>query len=185
VINFEELHAYARTFTCLDNEKIEALHAIQADIAPLLPHVTEQFYAHLLSIPKVQPFLEGRVDSLKQTHLEWMQELFNSHFNVGYTEKMYHVGHVHVRVKLPVEFMAGAMSILQGHLTQTVLKLYSGQPERIPPSLAAINAAIGFSLLVMQESYQASSLAHELEKFLSITGMSRKLFDNLARAYRD
>ena len=37
--------------------------------------------------------------------------------------------------------------------------------------------------MVMQESYQASSLAAELEKFLSITGMSRQLFDNLAEAY--
>jgi len=36
----------------------------------------------------------------------------------------------------------------------------------------------------MQESYQAGSLAQELEKFLSISGMSRTLFDNLAKAYK-
>jgi hypothetical protein len=36
----------------------------------------------------------------------------------------------------------------------------------------------------MQESYQSSSLAEELERFLIITGMSRLLFDNLAKAYR-
>jgi len=48
--------------------------------------------------------------------------------------------------------------------------------------LEAINAALGFSLMVMQESYQASTLAGELEKFLAITGMSRTLFNNLAEA---
>ena len=48
-----------------------------------------------------------------------------------------------------------------------------------------MNAVLGFSLMVMQESYQSSSLAAELEKFLAITGMSRTLFDNLALAYKE
>jgi hypothetical protein len=37
----------------------------------------------------------------------------------------------------------------------------------------------------MQESYQSSLLAQELDKFMAITGISRALFNNLAAAYKD
>lgn len=37
--------------------------------------------------------------------------------------------------------------------------------------------------MIMQQSYQESSIAEELEKFLKISGMSRTLFTNLAKAY--
>jgi hypothetical protein len=51
--------------------------------------------------------------------------------------------------------------------------------------LSAINSATGFSLLTMQQSYQEASIAEELEKFLKISGMSRVLFSNLAKAYNN
>ena len=94
------------------------------------------------------------------------------------------MGYVHVKVKLPVEFMSGAMSLILGELTPIILANYAGQTEMQAKALDALNAAIAFSSLVMQESYQSSSLAEELERFLIITGMSRLLFDNLAKAYR-
>ncbi len=37
--------------------------------------------------------------------------------------------------------------------------------------------------MVMQQSYQESGIAEELEKFLRISGMSRTLFTNRAKAY--
>lgn len=50
--------------------------------------------------------------------------------------------------------------------------------------MGAINAVLGFSLLVMQGSFQTGKLAEELERFLSVSGMSRTLFNNLAAAYK-
>ncbi len=38
--------------------------------------------------------------------------------------------------------------------------------------------------MVMQEAYQGSSFTEELEKFLTITGMSCTLFNHLAEAYK-
>jgi ornithine carbamoyltransferase len=95
------------------------------------------------------------------------------------------VGDVHVKVKLPVEFMADAMTLLNQRLTALIVETYGHDKDYCAQVLNAISAVTGMSLLMMQQSYQASSLLEELEKFLKISGMSRALFTNLATAYRD
>lgn len=183
-IDFKNLCIYAKHFSNLDNEKINTLHQIHPAIQADIPQVTDSFYKKLLDIPKARPFLEGRLESLKRTHQEWVEELFTSDFGEAYTQKLYVVGDIHVKVRLPVEFMAGAMVIIQGELLQHFARIYGDDIDMLVQANTAINSATGFSLLVMQESYQSSTLASELEKFLHITGMSRTLFDNLAKAYK-
>lgn len=175
---------YARRFAALTDDKIAVLHAVYPDIESQLTAITDTFYDRLQTIDKAKVFLDGRVSALKPIHVQWLNELFTSQFDEAYTRKLYNVGHVHVKVKLPVEFMTGAMTIIQGELLQVLIKHYAGNPEWQVKAIDALNAATGFSSLVMQESYQSSSLAEELERFLVITGMSRLLFDNLARAYK-
>lgn len=182
--DYEALCVDARLFAQLNEEKIRILHAIAPDIHSGLADVTAMFYQHLLSIPRVQPFLSGRVDTLQDSHLGWLQKLFSARFDADYAQMVYELGGIHGEIQLPAEFMAGAMSIIQGHLIGLLRNIYAEQPELLLESLLAINAALGFSLYIMQEAYQSSSLDNELERFLAITGMSRNLFENLAKAYR-
>jgi hypothetical protein len=181
-IDYPALCSYARNFSRLTNEKIELLQSVSSTVQPHVMTITESFYAHLATIPKTKPYLEGRLENLKSTHAAWVAELFTSQYDENYTRKMFTVGDVHVKVKLPVEFMAGAVSIIQAELIRLFSQLYKDDPI-LADLNEAIIAATSFSLLVMQESFQSSSLAQELEKFLKITGMSRKLFNNLALAY--
>ena len=179
-----ELCQYARHFSKLDEDKIATLHQLHEQISPHIPAVTEAFYAHLMTIPKALPYLEGKLESLKHTHQLWVEELYTTDYGEAYTQKLYHVGNVHVQVKLPVEFMAGAMIIIQSELMKVCETLFQDDVTQLNKANDAINSATGFSLLVMQESFQSSTLINELEKFLKITGMSRTLFNNLAKAYR-
>jgi hypothetical protein len=119
---------------------------------------------------------------LKKTHRRWLESLFTGPFDANFTQAMYRVGEVHVEAKLPVEFMAGAMTLIVSELISLITAHYPrGASGEL---LAAINAVAGFSLLTMQKSYQSASLAEELEKFLKITGMSRVLFNKLAASYK-
>lgn len=184
-IDMQALCNYARQFSGMNEDKVAVLRQIYPDISAHLQDVTDAFYERLQQIPKTTAFIEGRIDGLKQTHINWLHELFTSDYGEEYTRKLYHVGDVHVKVKLPVEFMAGATTIIQSELTRIFSEIYSQDQEMMGKAIQALNAATGFALLVMQESYQSSSMAEELEKFLQITGMSRMLFNNLAKAYRD
>lgn len=182
--DYEALCVDARIFAQLDEEKIRILHAIAPDVDSGLAGVTGMFYQHLLSIPRVQPFLNGRVHSLQASHQDWLRKLFSAQFDVEYARMVYELGGVHGEIQLPAEFMAGAMSIIQGYLIGLLRNTYAEQPELLLESLLAINSALGFSLYIMQEAYQSSSQDNELERFLAITGMSRNLFENLAKASR-
>ncbi|MEJ2694930.1 MAG: protoglobin domain-containing protein [Candidatus Thiodiazotropha sp.] len=144
-IDYAELTRYAKSFTGLTPDKEALLQKASSTIKPALPGVTDRFYTTLKAIDKTAPFIEGRLDHLKTTHLKWLEELFDGPYDEPYTQAMYQVG----------------------------------------PLLKAINAVIGFSLLVMQQSYQLSSLSAELDRFLGITGMSMTLFENLASAYKN
>jgi truncated hemoglobin YjbI len=183
--DFDKLTRYAKSFSGLTPEREALLVEVGTQIKPKLPGITHDFYQQLLAIPEASSFLEGRVESLKKTHVRWMEGLFSGPFDKTYTEHMYKVGDVHVKVNLPVEFMAGAMTLINNQLIGLIVETYGDDKERCAQILAAVNAVTGMTLLVMQQSYQAASLAEELERFLKISGMSRALFTNLATAYKD
>ncbi|MFC1748129.1 protoglobin domain-containing protein [Pseudomonadota bacterium] len=182
-VDFQQLLDSTKKLTSFGPEQETTLIEAGPALKPYLAEVTGKFYDVLQSLPKAGPFLEGRVESLKATHINWLESLFTGPFDVNFVKSMYHVGMVHVKVKLPVEFMQGAATLIMGELVNVVSRVYSSDAQMQAKVLQAINSVIGFSVTIMQESYQASSLVEELEKFLSITGMSRVLFNNLALAY--
>lgn len=182
--DFEKLTRYAKSFTGLTPELESLLIETGAEIKPKLGGITENFYEQLLTIPEAKTFLEGRVEALKTTHKRWLEGLFTGPYDHTYTAQMYKVGDVHVKVNLPVEFVAGAMTLINNRLIELVVETFGDNKERCSQILIAISAVTGMSLLIMQQSYQESSLAEELEKFLKISGMSRTLFTNLAAAYK-
>ncbi len=182
-VNYAELTQYAKSFTGLTPDREALLVELAPDIVPQLELVTDRFYQTLQDIPQTASHLEGRLDSLRTTHRQWLESLFSGPYDEDYTRQMYNVGSVHVRVKLPVEFMSGGMTLIQGELLPVVAAACEGDTARMAAAMQAINAILGFSLLVMQESFQSGTLAEELDRFLAISGMSRKLFDNLASAY--
>ena len=180
----KSLMNYAKSFTGFTPEREALLSEVGIQIRPRLAEVTESFYRSLLQIPEAAAFLEGRIDSLKQTHLEWLLRIFTGPYDEEYASDMYRVGDAHVKVKLPVEFMAGAICLIQNELARLLGELYAGDTQRYTEVISAVNSVLGYTLMVMQQSYQSSTLAEELERFLAITGMSRNLFNNLADAYR-
>ncbi|MDD2740304.1 MAG: protoglobin domain-containing protein [Methylomonas lenta] len=183
--DYNRLTQYAKMFTGLTPEHETILKEIGPQITPRLKAVTEEFYEQLLNVPEAKTFLEGRVEALKMTHIKWLEGLFNNELGPAYTEQMYNVGSVHVKVNLPVEFMSGGMTLINNRLIALVVELFGNDPARCQQILTAISAVTGFSLITMQQSYQEATLAEELEKFLKISGMSRALFKNLADAYKN
>lgn len=161
--------------------------AIIQELAPLIiPHldaVTESFYSTLLAVPATAQLLEGRVDNLRRTHRAWLESLFTQQIDARYTEWMSHIGSVHVKVRLPVEFMTSGTTLIQRELVSLVHSFNSLDMDKKSQAAKAILSLCGFSQLIMQKSYSEDTLQEELARFLTITGMSRKLFDNLASAF--
>ncbi|MDH5649799.1 MAG: protoglobin domain-containing protein [Gammaproteobacteria bacterium] len=179
---FSTLGLYAKVFSDLTPQR-EALIAKEGKrLEPYLVEITDKFYGTLQKIPNAQPFIQGRVDHLKQTHLNWLRNLISGNYGVTYVEQMYTVGYVHVQVDLPAEFMAGGTTLIANEFYRLVPSIYHDNAETSYAMIQALNACLGFSLIIMQTSYQAS-ISEVKDKFLAITGMSQKLYEKLAAAY--
>lgn len=184
-IDFAALAVHGKSYAGFTAEDEALLLAEGAKLLPYMAQVTDGFYADLQRIPEATQFLEGRLESLKKTHQAWLEGIFTGPYDEQFAALMHHVGEVHVRVKLPVEFMSSGIVLINNHMSPVLAEVYADDVPTMGRMMRAVNAVTGFALIIMQESYQTSLLAEELERFLAITGMSRRLFDNLANAYRD
>jgi len=180
--DFVELTRYAKQFSGLTTEKENVLFDIKDEITPLLGKVTDRFYDAMNDIPEAASYLEGRIEGLKQTHLNWMNSIFTGPYDEAYTKSMYNVGDVHVQVNLPVEFMSGGVTLVCNELYKLIFETYGKDSVKTHSIVDAINSAMGFSLFVMQKSYHAS-IDEALNKFLLITGMSEALFEKLSSSF--
>ncbi|MDM1696493.1 hypothetical protein HX099_07440 [Thiopseudomonas alkaliphila] len=182
-VDFNEVCEESKKLVHLTAEGEALIRQIEPKIIPHLDRVTNRFYEVLQDVPSTAALLEGRVEHLKKTHRQWLESLFTQEIDAKYTQWMHHIGEVHVKVKLPVEFMTSGMALIQQELLEVLAKESSLDAETRLAASKAMIALCGFSQLVMQKSYSEDTLRGELERFLTITGMSRALFNNLAAAF--
>jgi hypothetical protein len=183
-LDFRQMCEESKQLSGLTAEDEATLRELADLIVPALDGVTDRFYTILGQVPRTAAFIEGRVDILKKTHRAWLESLFTRSLDAEYAQWMYQIGAVHVRVELPVEFMTAGMSLVLRELLLLVGRA-SMAAEAKSRAGAAIGSVCGFSQLIMQKSYDTGKLAGEVERVLKITGISRKLFDNLAAAYKE
>ena len=182
-IDFADLTRYAKALANFTPEHEQLVVGSGALIKPHLGEVTDAFYEKLMAVPEAGRFLGERVEHLKKTHILWLERVFTGPYDEDYTAYMYKIGSVHVRVDLPVEFMAAGTTLISGALREGLRLVFDGDCRQCRDVMVAIDAALGYSLVLMQKSYQ-SSMEEQQEKFLKITGISRTLYGNMARAYR-
>jgi len=78
-----------------------------------LPQVTDEFYRLLLEDAQTAPYLEGRIDSLKSTHLAWIRDICGGVYDDAFMSRQEHIGEIHVKVRVPPHFVAASMSHLR------------------------------------------------------------------------
>ncbi|MBT9097106.1 hypothetical protein KFZ76_05200 [Methylovulum psychrotolerans] len=140
----------------LSSELESRLKEIAPVITPHLPKVTDAFYVKLLTTSDTFYFLKAhseRIEHLKTTHLNWLNSLFTQDIDADFTEKMLNVGDAHVAIQLPLEFMTGSMYLMSKELFAIVIEEFGDDKQQCTTALQAINAVLGFSLIVMQKSY--------------------------------
>ncbi|CAL1240006.1 protoglobin domain-containing protein [Candidatus Methylocalor cossyra] len=179
------LTRYAKSLAHLTPEQESFLLAHGPELKGHLPQITEYFYENLLAVPEAAAFLGERVDQLKKTHLAWLETVVTGPYDNAYTAYMYQVGKTHVLVNLPVEFMAGGMTLIMEAFHASLQTLYRNDPETLQAMVRALTSVLGFSLILMQKSYQLSANAEQLTRFLKITGISRELYTNMSKLYKE
>jgi len=155
---FDDICSKARAFAGVTPEREKVLHDLVPAVLPHLDVVTNHFYTHLQNIPRAAPLLEGRLPTLRRAHRAALEDMFRSAYDAAYVGRLYRIGQAHVRAHLPIEFMVGGSTTVAESLVPVVVDLCDGDAGRERITYEAVNAALGFGLMVMLESYQISNL---------------------------
>lgn len=103
-----------------DAQDAACLAALQPYVSPLLPELTEAFYERILSSDAMRPFVIDQVDSLKQTHLRWMNMLFSGNYDDQFVQVHQHIGEVHFKQKIPPLFVSASMAFLRAEMPKLI-----------------------------------------------------------------
>lgn len=155
--NFDELLKNSKSLSGLTPELESCLKEIAPIVIPQLEKVTDAFYRRLIMIPSTSSFLEdhaAQLDKLKTTHLTWLTSLFTRDIDEEFAKDMRHVGEVHVSIQLPIEFMAGSMSLINKELISVIIETLGDNTAQCTKALQAISTVTGLTLIIMQKSYQ-------------------------------
>lgn len=148
-----------------------------AAFAPVAePHVTpliDAFYAALWANERARVVLKDdeQVERLKGTLRRWMRELLAGPHDYPYYERRLNIGRVHVRVRLPQQYMFTAMHLIQRDLERVARE--SLPPAEAEPTREAISRICSIELAVMVGTFMEEHEKIELEELGSL------LFANL------
>ena len=169
------LFEHVNGFTEADSAAVQAISPV---LVGMVPQLTDEFYGQLVSHPKTNKHIEGRLDALKSTHRQWMTELFSGPHNEAFFARQEMIGVVHVKVKIPPLFVSSSMSFLRHEIVHMLhVKAESGELscEQFEGASSAVLRLLDLCQMLIDTAYEAERL-----RLLSeATGMKVALIENL------
>lgn len=156
----------------LNADDARRLSAMSAGMLPLLPELTGRFYAQLQSCEEMLPYLDGRIDQLKTTHLVWLKSLFSGVYDDQFLATQQAIGSSLVKAKVPPLFVSSSMSFLR---SQVPLILTDELLQTLNESRADCTGSI---LRVLDLSHYLIDGAY-FRQVMDVMGISRALLNRL------
>jgi hemoglobin-like flavoprotein len=168
------------------------------EIAPVMekyiPSMVNKFYEKIQSHEGTMEVITGgeeQIERLKKTLTTWAKQLFELDYNEDFAEKRFQIGYRHVELELDQKYVISAIGVVSDHFMGAAVKEFKDDPEKLERVMNALEKALSINLNLMCETYTIAM--HEklskqeqqnLDNFLKITGMSKKLYENMAKSYQ-
>ena len=153
-------------------DDIDKLRKLQPIVDSKLPELTDKFYVQLQNNETTAAYLEGRLEALKATHLQWMRDLFSRDFNEEYVAFLWNIGRVHAKLHIAPLFVASSMSYLRSEFPNLIT-------DEEAKSLGYTQAELVSSVLKMLDINQFVIDNSYNDRLLEVTGISKKLLQRL------
>lgn len=147
----DELKAYVG-FT---DEHSARLRALWPHLAPEGPAISERFYAATLRFDDARAVFEdmAQVERLKKTMVRWMGELCAGPHDIDYYKLRQKIGRMHVKVRLPQQYMFTAMSLLREDIVHVARRAFAHDEQTKHATIDAILRITDIELAIMLGTY--------------------------------
>jgi signal transduction histidine kinase len=145
-----------------DDAATASLREAHPLVAPHFGAIIDDFYATIAAHPDARAAITGgaaQIGRLKQSLLEWIDELFKGPHDEAYFERRARIGRIHVRINLPQAYMLTAMDRIRLRSVDVLRGAAGVPPEALHRMLTALHQILDIELAIMLETYRDDLLA--------------------------
>lgn len=172
---YDEFEAL-KSFIEFSDEDAQNLAGLAGIVETHGPALTDHFYETLGSVPETAKIIEGRVESLKKTHREYMKELTSGDYGEAYFERRARIGQVHVARGIDPRFVEGVMSVIRAGMLKAMAEEIS-EPAELAAKASSFIKLCDLDLAIINLAYSEE----RLDRFSEFTGMKRRLIENVIK----
>lgn len=155
-IKQEDIHEELAEMMNLDDDERGLLADMQDRAEEQADALTDDFYERLLAHEETAEYLEGEdMDERHAMIADWFVDLFGGEYDADYVAHRLEIGHIHVRIGLPVRYPLSMIDVIMQHGAQVAA-------ESSDPKLAkeAFQKVLSLDIAVFNQAYEDRQLEH-------------------------
>jgi hypothetical protein len=143
----------------LTNEEVELLKDLKPEAEKRNREMTEDFYTRLFAHEMTKEYFEGQnMERLHQMIGDWFIELFSGQYDEDYVKHRLKIGHVHVKIGLPVRYPLAMIDIVSSHGEKIAES--SSNPAKAKEAVRKVTA---LDVAIFNQAYEDNQLKHLVE----------------------
>lgn len=165
-----------KSFLEFDDQDAARLKSLGPLFLPHSADITDGIVKHLTLFPATAGLLEGRVDSLRPRHQEWLQQLVSGEYGEAYFQHRLGIGLGFARAGVEARWVEGTMSLMRCQLLE-LLRHALPDRESFVEHCISLMKLMDIEQLILNLAYSEELF----DRLCSATGMRRSLLNNLIR----
>lgn len=154
----------------VSDEDVGHLTALEDAAREQARPMTDDFYDRLFDHENTKEYFEGHsMDRLHGMIGDWFVELFGGDYGADYVQDRLKIGHIHVKIGLPVRYPIAMMDVVGKH--GEIVTAQSDNPEAAKEAFKKIMA---LDVAVFYQAYEDNQLKH-LSELVGGERLARRL----------
>ncbi len=155
----EDIHDELAEMMELSAEEKDLLVELQDAAETQADAMTDDFYDRLMAHDNTAEYFEGEdMDERHAMIADWFVELFNGSYDADYVAQRLKIGHIHVRIGLPVRYPLSMIDVIMQHGEKVAGE--SSDPEA---AKEAFQKVMSLDIAVFNQAYEDRQLEHLAE----------------------
>lgn len=144
------------TLLNIDDNDALLLGKLTTQAEQIAPEMINTFYERLFAHPATAEYLQGvTMERLHSMTSAWFMDLFRGPHDSDYVQRRIAIGHIHVRIGLPIRYPLAMLDVILHFGTQV-----TKQSENPEAALSAFQKLVALDIAIFNQAYEDHQLRH-------------------------